>query len=178
MRTIFIFSKENQGAAPDHGRPRRLKRTRPSLPTAAFWHSPRTATCSSRHGRRRVSQLTADGSEEILNGYASWIYYEEILGRAGRYKAFNWSPDSGKIAFMRFDQCRVPQFPLFDAAGAYGRLEMQRYPKPGFPNPEVKIGVIDLAGRQTDWIAFPAEVDHYLTFLAWARTGKVSTCNG
>ena len=116
--------------------------------------------------------MTFDGSEEILNGYASWVYYEEILGRASRYRAFNWSPDSSKIAFLRFDQSRVPQFPLFDAAGPYGRLEMQRYPKPGFPNPAVKIGVIDLAGRQTDWIAFPAEVDHYLTFLAWARGGK------
>ena len=119
-----------------------------------------------------VSQLTFDGSDEVLNGYASWVYYEEILGRAGRYRAFDWSPDSGKIAFMRFDQSRVPSFPLFEAAGPYGRLEMQRYPKPGFPNPQVKIGVIDLAGRQTEWIAFPAEVDHYLTFLAWAHGGK------
>ena len=119
-----------------------------------------------------ASQLTFDGSAEILNGYASWIYYEEILGRASRYKAFGWSPDSGRIAFMRFDQGRVPQFPLFDASGPYGRLEMQRYPKPGFPNPEVKIGIIDLAGRHTEWIAFPAEVEHYLTFLAWSADGK------
>ena len=118
------------------------------------------------------SQLTFDGSEEILNGYASWVYYEEILGRGSRYRAFNWSPDSRKIAFLRFDQSQVPQFPLFDATGAYGRLEMQRYPKPGFPNPAVKIGVIDLASRQTDWIAFPVEVDHYLTFLTWTPNGK------
>ncbi|HUU06431.1 MAG TPA: DPP IV N-terminal domain-containing protein [Patescibacteria group bacterium] len=117
-------------------------------------------------------QLTFDGSEEILNGYASWVYYEEILGRSSRYRAFNWSPDGSRIAFLRFDQSRVPQFPLFDAAGTYGRLENQRYPKPGFPNPAVKIGVIDLAGRHTDWIAFPAEVDHYLTFLDWTPDGK------
>jgi dipeptidyl-peptidase 4 len=119
-----------------------------------------------------ISQLTFDGSEEILNGYASWIYYEEILGRASRYQAFSWSPDSRKIAFMRFDQSRVPQFPLFDAGGIYGRLEMQRYPKPGFPNPEVKIGVIDLAARRTEWIVFPDATDCYLTILAWAPEGK------
>jgi dipeptidyl-peptidase-4 len=119
-----------------------------------------------------VSQLTFDGSEEILNGYASWIYYEEILGRGSRYRAFTWSPDSKKIAFMRFDQSGVQQFPLFDAAGAYGRLEMQRYPKAGFPNPKVTIGVIAMDGRDTDWIAFPTEVDHYLTILAWAPGGK------
>ncbi len=123
-------------------------------------------------GNGTVSQLTFDGSEDILNGYASWIYYEEILGRLSRYRAFNWSPDSKKIAFLRFDQSRVPQFPLFEAEGPYGRLEMQRYPKPGFPNPQVKIGIIDLAGLNTEWIAFPPEVDHYLTFLAWAQGGK------
>jgi dipeptidyl-peptidase-4 len=119
-----------------------------------------------------VSRLTEDGSEEILNGYASWIYYEEILGRAGQYRAFNWSPDSRRIAFMRFDQSRVPVFPLFEASGAYGKLEMQRYPKPGFPNPEVKIGIVDLVGKNTDWVALPPEVEHYLTILKWAPDGN------
>ncbi len=117
-------------------------------------------------------QLTFDGGDDILNGYASWVYYEEILGRASHYKAFYWSPDSRRIVFLRFDQSRVPQFPLFDANGTYGRLEMQRYPKPGYPNPTVKIGVVDVAGLQTDWIAFPAETDHYLAFLDWAVDGK------
>lgn len=116
-------------------------------------------------------QLTSDGSGEILNGYASWVYYEEILGRASRYRAFVWSPDSRKIAFLRFDQSQVPQFPLLDAAGAYGRLEMQRYPKPGFPNPTVKIGIAALDGKATDWISFAEGGEHYLTFLAWSPKG-------
>ena len=34
------------------------------------------------------TRLTFDGSDLILNGYASWVYYEEIFGRATRYKAF------------------------------------------------------------------------------------------
>lgn len=116
-------------------------------------------------------QLTRDGGEEILNGYASWVYYEEILGRAGRYRAFEWSPDGRTIAFMRFDQSRVPQFPLFDAAGAYGRLEMQRYPKPGFPNPTVRVGFADPDGKAIEWVSFADSGDHYLTFLAWAPRG-------
>ena len=32
-------------------------------------------------------RLTHDGSDVILNGYASWVYYEEILGRPSRYRA-------------------------------------------------------------------------------------------
>ncbi len=113
-------------------------------------------------------QLTFDGSEEILNGYASWVYYEEILGRESRYRAFDWSPDGRKIVFMRFDQAKVPRFPLFEETGAYGRLEMQYYPKPGFPNPEVKLGIVDLAGSGIDWVSFADSGEHYLTFLGWS----------
>ena len=31
-------------------------------------------------------RLTDDGSELILNGYASWVYYEEIFGRQSNYR--------------------------------------------------------------------------------------------
>jgi len=37
-------------------------------------------------------RLTKDGSDLILNGYASWVYFEEILGRPSRYKSYWWSP--------------------------------------------------------------------------------------
>src|SRR5574344_654082 len=43
------------------------------------------------------TRLTFDGSEVILNGYASWVYYEEIFGRSSNYRAFYWSPDYHKI---------------------------------------------------------------------------------
>lgn len=116
-------------------------------------------------------RLTRDGGDDILNGYASWIYYEEILGRASRYRAFEWGPDGRTIAFMRFDQSLVPRFPLFDATGTYGRLEMQRYPKPGFPNPMVKVGFADAGGGGIAWVDFAGSGDHYLTFLAWSPRG-------
>lgn len=41
------------------------------------------------------TQLTFDGSDVILNGYSSWVYYEEILGRPTHYCAFWWSPVDG-----------------------------------------------------------------------------------
>ena len=31
-----------------------------------------------------VAKLTSDGTNVIMNGYASWVYYEEILGRSSR----------------------------------------------------------------------------------------------
>ena len=32
-------------------------------------------------------RLTYDGTPTVMNGYASWVYYEEILGRPSRYRA-------------------------------------------------------------------------------------------
>src|SRR5512139_2156189 len=58
--------------------------------------------------KKKETQLTNDGTDVILNGYASWVYFEEILGRASRYKSFWWSPDSKKIAYMRMDESEVP----------------------------------------------------------------------
>jgi dipeptidyl-peptidase-4 len=117
-------------------------------------------------------QLTADGSETILNGYASWVYMEEILGRAGAYRAFWWSPDSTRLAFLRFDDSAVPQFPLFRADGQHGELEMQRYPKAGDPNPYVKAGVVTVADGVTVWLDFDEKADHYLAFPIWTPDSK------
>lgn len=129
-----------------------------------------------------TTALTEDGSESILNGYASWIYYEEILGRQTRYRAFWWSPDSQKIVFMRFDQGRVPEFPIFNADGVYGTLEKQRYPKPGFPNPRVKIGLIDLGNKKgvqwpgdsgDDYLAFPVfNGQSDIIYFQWLNRGQ------
>lgn len=121
---------------------------------------------------KKEKKLTQDGSEEILNGYASWVYYEEILGRAGNYRAFWWSPDSLKLAFMRFDQAKVPVFPIYRADGIYGELEKQRYPKPGYPNPEVKIGMADVATGNLTWIPLEDKNDHYLVFSRWNKKGS------
>ena len=75
----------------------------------------RTMICTRlilRH--KKETRLTNDGSETILNGYASWVYMEEILGRSGQYRAFWWSPDSKHIAFFRSDDTNVPVFTITD----------------------------------------------------------------
>ena len=64
------------------------------------------------------TRLTFDGSAVILNGYASWVYYEEIFGRPSKYRAFWWSPDSRKLAYYRFDDSGVPMFPIYSPVGS------------------------------------------------------------
>lgn len=119
------------------------------------------------------TRLTFDGSETILNGYASWLYYEEILGRSSNYKAFWWSPDSRKIAFYRFDDSNVDLFPIFSAAGQKGSLKMTRYPKAGRPNPMVKIGMIDLSNPSVIvWADFEYNDDQYFGTPFWGADSK------
>jgi len=112
-------------------------------------------------------QITADGSETVYNGWASWVYFEEILGRGSRYAAFWWSPDSRKIAFLRFDDSPVPIFPIFRSTGVHGELENQRYPKSGDPNPKVKLGIVALPDNKVVWADFDENADHYVAWPFW-----------
>ncbi len=118
---------------------------------------------------RLERQLTADGGDTISNGYASWVYYEEILGRGSNYRAFWWAPDGSRLAFLRFDDAPVPVFPIYWADGQHGRLERQRYPKAGDRNPNVRVGTVPATGGSITWMQFPPEADHYLAWLSWTR---------
>ena len=148
---------------------------------------------------RKETRLTSDGSDVILNGYASWVYYEEILGRASRYCAFWWSPDSKKIGFYRFDNTDVPFFPIYspvaenadrsglqlgygqNAGGAValedmsptgGSVRMTRYPKCGDANPKVRIGIVDLEKGSTAWADFNENDDQYFGTPFWGADSK------
>ena len=112
-------------------------------------------------------QLSTDGSDTIYNGWASWVYYEEILGRGSRYRAFWWSPDSTMLAFLRFDDSPVPIFPIFRARGAHGELERERYPKAGDPNPKVKLGIVKVKDRKVVWADIDENADHYVAWPFW-----------
>jgi dipeptidyl-peptidase 4 len=89
-------------------------------------------------------QLTTDGGGNILNGLADWVYGEEIFNR--RPQAYWWSPDSQRIAFLRFDDTPVSTFTVLDQIPTRQKVEKIPYPKAGDPNPIVKLGVVAVAG--------------------------------
>jgi dipeptidyl-peptidase 4 len=95
-------------------------------------------------------QLTTDGGGEIFNAKGDWVYEEEIFFRNGR--AYWWSPDSKQIAFMRFDDAPVKKFNLVDLKDPRSRLESYAYPKPGDPNPLVKLGVVSADGGKPTYL--------------------------
>ena len=51
--------------------------------------------------KNQVKQVTKDGApNRIVNGLCDWVYEEEF----GFTRAFEWSPDGSKVAYLRFDE--------------------------------------------------------------------------
>ena len=119
-----------------------------------------------------MNRLTSDGSKLILNGYASWVYMEEILGRSSQYRSYWWSPDSKKIAFFRSDDTKVPLFVITNAKGLHGEVEYTHYPKVGDPNPSVKIGIISPNGGAAVWTNINEKQDQYFGMPYWKTDGS------
>ena len=117
---------------------------------------------------KKETRLTADGSDVIMNGYASWVYTEEILGRASMYRTFWWSPDSKHLAFFKTDDSPVPVFTITDGSGGqHGYVEKERYPKVGDPNPQIKIGIVSPTGGDIIFADFNEKDDQYFGAPYW-----------
>jgi dipeptidyl-peptidase-4 len=116
---------------------------------------------------KKETAITNENTKGILNGYASWVYFEEIFGRPTQYRAFWWSPDSKFISFMRFDERNVPMFPIYNSEGKHGFVEETRYPKVGDPNPTVKIGWVAPTGGNITWADFNDQDDQYFGWPIW-----------
>lgn len=116
---------------------------------------------------KAVTRLTSDGSPTLLNGELDWVYPEELeIG-----KAFWWSPDSKRIAYMQFDVSHEFIYPQVVLTGLRAVFEPERYPQAGTPNAVVRIGVIDVSdpSRGTRWIDTGADNDVLLARVDWLR---------
>jgi dipeptidyl-peptidase 4 len=123
-------------------------------------------------GTKKETQLTSDGTATTLNGYASWVYYEEIFGRPTRYRAFWWNPNSKQLCYMHFDESMVPIFPIYNSEGQHGFVEQTRYPKAGDKNPDVKVGFVSADGGATTWADFNERDDQYFGWPIWRPDGS------
>jgi dipeptidyl-peptidase-4 len=122
----------------------------------------------------RETRLTRSGSDTVLNGRLDWVYEEELASRSPR--AFAWSPDSRKIAYLQLDQARVPTFPIVDFLPVHNTTAFQRYPKAGDPNSIVRIGVLGLGRDEAPGperlLSFTPDDLYVLPDLAWSSDSK------
>ena len=105
-------------------------------------------------------QLTFGGSDLILHGDLDWVYPEELNVGTG----YHWSPDSRHIAFLELDKTLVPTYPIPELVSRQAKVDLQRYPKPGDPNPRVRAGIVNVENGRTAWIDRAAE---YIPRIDW-----------
>ena len=111
----------------------------------------------------REKTLTKSGSETLLNGTLSWVYWEEIFGRQDI--GFWWSNDSKYIAFLETDESMVTKMHYVDFKPQEPKLITQRYPKTGTNNPMVRLGIIDIKRKKTKWVQL--EPYEYICRVKW-----------
>ena len=116
-------------------------------------------------------QLTFDGRfNHIINGLPDWVYEEEFSFA----RAFAWSPDGRKIAYLRFDESRVKQYNMNRfAGGLYPENYTFKYPKAGEQNSVVELYCCDAADGSTVRMDTGEQTDQYIPRLLWTPTGQL-----
>lgn len=119
------------------------------------------------------SQVTRDGkTNEIINGAPDWVYEEEF----GFSKAFEWSPDSKFLAFIKFDETEVPMFnipmyqgqkPSLKEYELYPGNTSYKYPKAGEKNSVVSVRIYDLKAKSSVTAEIGDDKEQYIPRIKW-----------
>ncbi len=121
----------------------------------------------------KITQLTNDGTDRIINGTFDWVYEEELSCRDG----FRWSPDGKSIAYWRVDASLIRNHLMINNTDSlYPFTIPVEYPKAGIKPSSVKIGVINLGSKKTVWLNIPGDPqNNYLPRMDWAGNNKEIT---
>ena len=109
--------------------------------------------------------VTTDGAyNEIINGAPDWVYEEEFAFS----KAFAWSPDSRRLAWIRFDEREVPVFKMDE----YGDLLYPdwysfKYPKAGEKNSVVSVHLYDMQDKSVKTVDIGGDKEQYIPRIKW-----------
>jgi len=134
----------------------------------------------------RITQLTQDGSDTIINGTSDWVNEEEFDIRDG----FSWSPDSKAIAFWQFNITGLPKYSLiydlgaprgeivtgipYPHTGPYPQTLEYPYPEAGTQNSAVRVGVANAAGGQVVWMQTEGDPhNNYIPEMGWDDSSHI-----
>lgn len=123
-------------------------------------------------------QLTIDGEfNKIINGIPDWVYEEEFEFN----RAYEWSPDSKQVAYLKFNEEAVPTFgiPMYKGLSPehtenilYPGEYRFKYPKAGEKNSIVSVWVYDIKAGQNIQMDMGTETDMYIPHIQWTYSGK------
>lgn len=117
------------------------------------------------------TNVTTDGKKNsIINGITDWVYEEEFAF----VRAFDWSADSKKIAYIRFDESAVPDFTMtIFHKELYPKEETFKYPKAGEKNATVSLHLYDVAAKSGKEVKLGNYSDFYIARLKWTKDANV-----
>lgn len=114
------------------------------------------------------SQVTKDGRfNEVLNGIPDWVNEEEFSTN----RSFDFSADSKMLAWVRYDESKVPVYSMQEFQGSYPtRKEYSeypgeyryKYPVAGAKNSDVTVLTYDIKNRVTRQLELPMDSDGYV----------------
>lgn len=120
---------------------------------------------------KKSTQITTDGKKNsIINGITDWVYEEEFAF----VRAFDWSTDSKKIGFIRFDESQVPEFTMnIYKKDLYPSNETFKYPKAGEKNAEVSLHIYNVVSQNTKSINLSNYSDFYIARIKWTNEADI-----
>ena len=120
---------------------------------------------------KKSTAITTDGKKNsIINGITDWVYEEEF----SFVKAFDWSADSKKVAYIRFDESQVPEFSMsMFGKELYPTVQTFKYPKAGEKNAVVSLHVFDVNANAVKNIDLGKYNDFYIPRMEWTNDGNI-----
>ena len=120
---------------------------------------------------KQITAITTDGKKNsVINGITDWVYEEEFAF----VRAFDWSKDSKKVAYIRFDESHVAEFSMsIFKKDLYPTVETFKYPKAGEKNSEVALHIYDVTSKGTQKVNLSQYTDFYIARMQWTNENNV-----
>ena len=125
------------------------------------------------------SQVTKDGKyNEVLNGIPDWVYEEEFAFN----RAFDFNADGTMLAYIRFDESKVPMYsfpwykglkPSLEEYRVYPGAYEYKYPMPGIDNSKVTVHTFDIKTKVTREMDLPLDPDGYIPRIQFTDDANV-----
>lgn len=117
-----------------------------------------------------ITDVTTNGkSNQIINGMSDWVYEEEFV----LTRAYEWSPNSEKIAYLSFNESHVKQFSMDMYGDLYPNPYRFKYPKAGEKNSIISTFIFHLNTNTNKEIETGKNDDVYFPRIKWTPSQEL-----